>query len=420
MKRITKLAIFLIVFMIVGSCIYQTEAEAAGKTKTYKKTIRLYLGKTKKIKAKGINRGRKVKIKNTGKSKVQASYQKSGYIILKSKKLGSANIKVKYKSGKKKYIYKMKVKVIKESQTTTNKTETNASTGSSVSTGSSTSSNSTKSAIQNVKYHYELKVLTTGTIYNEALVYVKTDNPDRSFYFEKDGCITGTLPSRYANLPVTDYSTGKVEGGYLVSLSLNENSVTCFELYENQAGSFGNDTGIRLTINSGNYSSEEDAWLDLMLSRAKEYVALGVYTSTDGSEMTLPVEEKGEEYCLLRALQVMVLDEFKYLRIYYDSENVEKILMEYDVDTKPYWEIKYINCLESTHIMRKFADKLGLENESTYAGYLDHHYATVTIDGTKYIFDACPYSKENIVENNSWSMLDIANLPNNSNATITY
>ena len=58
-----------------------------------------------------------------------------------------------------------------------------------------------------------------------------------------------------------------------------------------------------------------------------------------------------------------------------------------------YWERKHIDCWDSTNIMCLFAKKLGLESKWTYAGYAQHYYATVTIDGKEYDFDECPMAE---------------------------
>ena len=50
-------------------------------------------------------------------------------------------------------------------------------------------------------------------------------------------------------------------------------------------------------------------------------------------------------------------------------------------------------------LMYEFARRLGYESEATYAGYLAHYYATVTIDGEQYPYDACPMA-DNILT--SW------------------
>lgn len=54
-------------------------------------------------------------------------------------------------------------------------------------------------------------------------------------------------------------------------------------------------------------------------------------------------------------------------------------------------------CWDSTDMMIEFARRFGYEGVPTYAGYLAHYYATVTIDGTQYDYDACPSSWDNII-----------------------
>ena len=59
-------------------------------------------------------------------------------------------------------------------------------------------------------------------------------------------------------------------------------------------------------------------------------------------------------------------------------------------DYGAYWESMEVDCIGATNIMIESARLLGYEAEATYAGYLNHHYATVYIDGEECKFDANP------------------------------
>ena len=82
-----------------------------------------------------------------------------------------------------------------------------------------------------------------------------------------------------------------------------------------------------------------------------------------------------------------ILAEFKYDR---NNEQGEITLLK---DVGVYWERKHIDCWDATNMMSLFAKELGLESRWTYAGYKLHYYATVTIDGQDYDYDACPMSE---------------------------
>ena len=402
--------IMLIAFLVIG--IFADGASVttyakSGKTKVTKKSITLYKGKSKKIKLKSFKKAKSVKIKNNGKSVVSVK-RKAGAIVIKSKRLGKATITVNYKVKKKKYQYKIKVKVKRGGAN---------SSGSNGSSSTGTSSKTSKKKGK-TKYSYDVRVISQGTIYSDAMVYVKTDNPDGSFHFEKEDCIVSTAPKSYTNISFIDKKTYSVPGGYLVNVILDESSDNVLELYENKKGTFGIYTGIRVKIQTGCFDKEEQVWIQQMYERASGYVKQGYYTSPNGSKMTLPVEDIGEKHCMMRAMEAMVLDDFKYLKTTYDQDGEYVVVSEFGVSDQPYWKTMRVTCLLTTRIMRKFADKLGLPNEDTYAGYGDHHYATVIIDGEKVIFDASPSSKASLVEYGSWKMLDVTQLPNNSNAVI--
>lgn len=126
-----------------------------------------------------------------------------------------------------------------------------------------------------------------------------------------------------------------------------------------------------LTINVQDKEAAESAWYD------------SVIASETNSSMS--DREKME------ALRRYVFRNFKYMA------NDGTYLVNLTTSVGPWWVVREIDCWDATAIMCEFADRLGLESKWTYAGYLNHYYATVTIDGTEYNYDASPYSSSNIV-----------------------
>ena len=94
----------------------------------------------------------------------------------------------------------------------------------------------------------------------------------------------------------------------------------------------------------------------------------------------------------MNKLEQYILDNFKYDR------NNEQGVVSLLADVGVYWERKHIDCWDATNIMCLFANKLGLESEWTYAGYAQHYYATVIIDGQEYVYDASPLSETGWIE----------------------
>ena len=411
----------LIAFLILGifkdGALVTTYAKS-GKARITKKSITLYKGKSKKIKLKSFKKAKSVKIKNNGKSVVSVK-RKAGAIVIKSKRLGRATVTVSYKVKKKKYQYKIKVKV-KRGGANSSGSKGSSSTG----TSSKTSKKKGKT-----KYSYDVRVISQGTIYNNVVIYVKTNNPDKSFHFENDDCILSSSIPRYDNIKYLD-SEGRVPGGYLIQIFLDDSVENNLELYENKQGSFGIYTGIRIEIHLGDFAKAEDAYMDKMISKAKEnikekkakgYRGYDMFSKDSNGEMVIhgmTFDEMSENQLLLSELTCMIQEEYIYLKVCNAGTSKERRVNLFGVDDRPSWESKCINCLESTRIMRAFATKLGLKSENTYAGYLDHHYATVTIDGKAWIFDACPYDETGRIEDGSWKMVDVRSMPNNSNVEI--
>ena len=70
----------------------------------------------------------------------------------------------------------------------------------------------------------------------------------------------------------------------------------------------------------------------------------------------------------------------------------------------PLQETMVSDCLAFTQMMITAEEHLGLSAVATYAGYLNHHYATVTFkDGSTRIYDVPVSSSTNILTR--WPML---------------
>ena len=421
MRKLKKLAILIIAFMII---IYgkmdkvDARLQASRKSKTYKKTLTIYIGNSKKIKAKGIKKAKKISVKNSNKAKLKVKCKKSGYIIIKAKKKGSYKITIKYKSKGIKYIYKIKVKV-KDKK------------GSSKEQGNNNENTTETKQVYKSKYNYDLKVISQGTIYDEAYIYVKTDNPTGAFHFEIDDLSVGYKPVMFSNINYLD-TMGKVKEGYVVLVTLEEDKENTFCLYEDGDNGESNDTGIRVKISTGNSKKDEEAYMDLMISKAYKNIELKksegfygydmFYKDGSGNLITecLAFSDLSEEQMLLCELREMIKNEYQYLSIVNGGTADERIVLFFGSDDKKTWESKKVNCREAARVMRAFAEKIGLKSESTYAGYLDQYYATVTIDGKEWIYDACPYEDSGYIDDNSWDMIDLDSLNNNKQAQIVY
>lgn len=128
-----------------------------------------------------------------------------------------------------------------------------------------------------------------------------------------------------------------------------------------------------ITVNIKDFKKIEDKWLDSVIKKVT------TNAMTDKEKMT--------------ALCKYIRKTFKYL------PNGEKGLYNMFSEYQPYFIKKTIDCIDATGIMMLFADKFGLKSEATYAGYLNHHFATVYFkDGTSEGYDASPYAGSGYIE----------------------
>ena len=418
--------LFTFIFMGLGLSAHSVNAQA--KTIHRTKTVKMYKGKSKKLKIRELKKAKKISIKNAGKSKLKVSRKSKVFLLLKAKKTGTVKIRLKFKVGKKRYIYLIKVKIKKSSSA---KGKGSSSDGNSSNSNRNATSKTNTGTSVVTKYNYEVTVVSQGTLYDSAYIYVKTDNPDWSFYFERDDINVTSKGSRFDNISYIG-SEGRVKGGYLVSVMLEENADNELTLYESSDDAYGTDTGIRIKIHTGDSSKDEDAYVEKMILKAKKNIESKIsngfckydlfYKNSEGklSVENYSYENLSENQLIMSELRNMILDEYIYIKSAVSDSGKQRVITLFGTDDKKSWESKCINCLEATRIMRAFATKLGLKSEMTYAGYLSHYYATVTIDGKEWIFDATPVEETGYIEDNSWEMLDFSKITNNSNATIAY
>ena len=271
-----------------------------------------------------------------------------------AKKAGTAKITVK--AGGKTYTCKITVKNKAGSQNTA--------------ANSGTANNQSGSR----KYTYDLVVLNRYKLYTGVpiVVYIKTNDPTFSaadIQLEK-GKKTNVMAS-YADVryvgnyePNVLYSEYKVSGGYLVTFETEQAGDNTMLIY-------GGDSWIpqvvaKEKITVYNFKQAEQTWLKKVLAQETN------------SSMT--ADEK------MTALAAYVRKNFKYTPSYNGS------VVDLVSKKGAYFENYIADCITATNIMCNFADLLGLKNEATYAGYLNHYYTTAWISGKAYTYDASPLS----------------------------
>ena len=204
------------------------------------------------------------------------------------------------------------------------------------------------------------------------VVYVKTNDPTFSaadIQLEK-GKKTNVMAS-YADVryvgnyePNVLYSEYKVSGGYLVTFETEQAGDNTMLIY-------GGDSWIpqvvaKEKITVYNFKQAEQTWLKKVLAQETN------------SSMT--ADEK------MTALANYVRKNFKY------TPNYNGAVVDLVSKKGAYFENYIADCITATNIMCRFANLLGLKSQATYAGYLNHYYATVWIGGKAYTYDASPLS----------------------------
>lgn len=368
----------LAAMFILTAFIPNQEVNAKGVTK---KTVTIRAGQKKKIQIKQKN-VKKIKVKSSKKSVATVKAAGKKAIQITGKKAGKAVITVKITTKKKK-VKTIQYKVtIKKKKTSDKKKKDEDNTPKQPNTPPE------QPVDVKAKYSYELKIMNSKdkNLYNNSkvVIYVKTNNPDP--YSFKADCGTSRLvkkedengvfyttedefheiiaPKEYADVHYTnDYNA--VNGGYIFIYEWDTPGTKNFSIQEKVGEKWV--TAAKMDIELKDNEKAEQEWVQGVLAEV--------------TDDTMTKDEK------LEKVRRYVLDNFKYDR---NNENGSIYLL---ADVGVYWERKYIDCWDATDIMCLFAKELGLEGRWTYAGYKLHYYATITIDGEDYDYDACPMSE---------------------------
>ncbi|MCH5252979.1 MAG: hypothetical protein J1F22_08405 [Lachnospiraceae bacterium] len=228
------------------------------------------------------------------------------------------------------------------------------------------------------KYTYELKTMNTAdtTLYNYVyvLIYVKTENPDLltirldSGEESENGNFRYYIRRGYEDVHYIG-TQNAVNGGYLYVCCWDTSGEKNLTIQEKVGEKWVSAADMKIHLED--YDKAEHEWARSVMAEV--------------TDDTMTKVKKLEQ------LQYYIRGNFKYL-----PNNGERII-PLTVNVGAYWEKKYIDCFDATDIMCLFAEELGLEGHWTYAGYLNHYYATVTIDGIDYDFDASPASATGLI-----------------------
>lgn len=230
------------------------------------------------------------------------------------------------------------------------------------------------------QYSYSLSVLNQHDIYSggSVILALRTNNPDIDTIYTDYGTsdVTSIVGPLYNDVKYYDNSIRtnswqavQSQTGYIKTISYDTAGTYTIKVTER----IGDRQVVvaDLTITVKDRTAAENAWYD------------SVIASETNAGMTN--QEK------MSALCSYVRRNFKY------DANDGTYLVFLTTNVGSRWDVKQIDCWDATDMMCDFASRLGLESEWTYSGYLNHYYATVTIDGQKYDYDASPYSDSNIV-----------------------
>lgn len=331
--RIILCLVFIFVFMMM------TEIDEVSAKNVTKNRVTITSGTKRKIRIK-VPKIKTLKVKSSKKSVAAVKVVGKRAIRITGKKTGRAVITVKVTTKKGK-VHKIQYKVTVKKKNK-KKSQENNNTNNSV--DKKPANNQIEQSIIKPKYKYELQVMNSKdkNLYNDSdvVVYIKTNNPNSATV--KADCGTGKLVKR------------EDEDGVFYTFAIKEKVGETWV------------TAANIEIELKDKKKAEDEWLQSVIDEV-----------TDSSMTSRDKMQRLEQY---------ILDNFMYDR---NNEQGEIYLL---ADEGVYWERRHIDCWDATNIMCLFADKLGLESKWTYAGYAQHYYATVTIDGKEYDYDACPVS----------------------------
>lgn len=379
MKKNRKMRLLILVLtltFIFTATIQGTEVSAKSVTK---KSVTLRVGQKKQLSIK-VAKAKKLKVKSSNKSVAAVKAIGKKAVRITGKKAGKAVITVKVTTKKKK-VKTIQYKVTVKKRKSTDKKDSDDKPV-------PKKPEPEQPADVKPKYNYELKIMNSQdkNLYNDSkvVIYVKTDNPNP--YSFKADCGTSRLVKKEdesgvfyttedefheiinANAYDDVHYTGKnnaVAGGYLKTYIWDTPGTKNFTIQEKVGEKWV--SAASMTIQIKDAEQAETQWVQSVLAEV--------------TDNTMTKDEK------LENVRRYVLREFKYDR---NNSNGSVYLL---ADVGIYWERKHIDCWDATDIMCRFAKELGLESRWTYAGYLQHYYATVTIDGQDYDYDACPMSE---------------------------
>lgn len=378
-NRITRFCTMSFVMIsILSVFIPNYEVHAQRMTK---KAVTIRTGQKKKIKI-GQKNVKEIRVKSSKKSVATVKLAGKKAIRITGKKAGKSVITVKVTTKQKK-VKVIQYKVTVKRRKASDKKKTNQDNTSKQPTPPTNQSVDVKA-----EYSYELKIMNSQdkNLYNDSkvVIYVKTNNPnpysfkadcgtsrlvkkeDESgvFYTTEDEFHEIIAPKEYADVHYTnDYNA--VNGGYLFIYQWDTAGTKNFTIQEKVGEKWV--SAAKMSIELKDKEKAEREWVQGVLANVTDE------TMTKAERL-----EKVKDY---------ILAEFKYDR---NNEQGEITLLK---DVGVYWERKHIDCWDATNMMCRFAKELGLESRWTYAGYKLHYYATITIDGEDYDYDACPVSE---------------------------
>lgn len=240
----------------------------------------------------------------------------------------------------------------------------------------------TNTPVATPQYTCEARILNSNPIYSNSrvVVYIKTDHPDGSklSIASNSGKFTFVVGLYYSDITYVDKDNiytqmERVKDGYVCILQPLEVGNYTFTIKDSSSGTSVAIGSFDMAVNDRSVAENE--------------FYQNVINSVTTPDMTNV--QKMDAIC-----------EYVRTNFMYKASDVNGGAIFLTSLEGPWVANRRIHCLESTAIMQEFASRLGLQSECTYAGYWNHHYATVTIDGVPYIYDACPMGETGTVS--SW------------------
>ncbi len=240
----------------------------------------------------------------------------------------------------------------------------------------------TNTPVVTPQYTCEARILNSNPIYSNSrvVVYIKTDHPDGSklSITSNSGKFTFIVGLYYSDVTYVDKDNfytqmERVKDGYVCILQPLEVGNYTFTIKDSSSGASVAIGSFDMVVNDR--------------AAAENEFYQNVINSVTTPDMTNV--QKMDAIC-----------EYVRTNFMYKASDVNGGAIFLTSLEGPWVANHRIHCLESTAIMQEFASRLGLQSECTYAGYWNHHYATVTIDGVPYIYDACPMGETGTVS--SW------------------